>query len=65
MLMYASEYEKTGKLGEILGLSEGDSWHWKSKKGYGSITINTLFGKVKLPNPVVGILRKDGKKEKS
>lgn len=64
MLMYASEYEKTGKLGEILGLSEGDSWHWKSKKGYGSITINTLFGKVKLPNPVVGILRKDGKKEK-
>lgn len=64
MLHYALEYAKNGKLRAILGLSEGDSWHWKSKKGYGTITINTLFGEVKLPNPVVEILRQDGKKEK-
>jgi hypothetical protein len=64
MLHYAFEYSLTGRMGEILGLEDGDRWHWKSKKGYRAITINTLFGKVKLPNPVVEIVRSDGRKEK-
>jgi hypothetical protein len=64
MLHYAVVYGKSGALSSLLGLSSGDKWHWKSKKGYKSITINTLFGKVKLPNPVVEITRSNGKKEK-
>lgn len=64
LLHYALEYGINGHLSHLLGLSEGDKWHWKSKKGYKSITIHTLFGKVKLPNPVVEIVRQDGKKEK-
>jgi hypothetical protein len=64
MVHYALEYGKTGRLSTILGLCEGDKWHWKSKQGYQSITIHTLFGKVKLPNPVVEIVRQDGRREK-
>ncbi|MDZ7934264.1 MAG: hypothetical protein U5M51_04720 [Emticicia sp.] len=62
MFHYRDEYEKKGRIPFLLGLEAGASWSWKSKQGYNTIVINSLFGKVILPNPVVKIKRKDGSK---
>jgi hypothetical protein len=60
MFHYRDEYEKRGHISSLLSLEAGDSWCWKSKEGYNKITINSLFGKITLPNPVVRIKKKDG-----
>ncbi len=60
MLNFEEIYAKNGELDKILALEKGDSWHWKSKKGYSTIKINSLFGKIDLPNPVVEIKKADG-----
>ena len=64
MLAFKEVYAKNGELDRMLSLEEGDTWHWKSKKGYSTIKINSLFGKIDLPNPVVEIKKKDGSKSK-
>lgn len=61
MFHFRDEYEKKGYFSSILSLEDGDSWCWKSKDGYNTITINSLFGKIILPNPVVKIKKKDGR----
>lgn len=60
MLYYRDVYEKEGKINELLGIKKGSSWSWKSKQGFGTIVIKSLFGKIKLPNPVVKIRHSDG-----
>lgn len=60
MFHYRDAYEKKGYITSLLSLEDGDSWCWKSKEGYNTITINSLFGKIILPNPVVRIKKRDG-----
>lgn len=60
MLHYRDVYAKNGVIFTLLGLEKGDSWSWKSKNGYTKITLNSLFGKIVLVNPVVKIRKKDG-----
>lgn len=61
LLHFRDVYAKNGELDKLLDLEEGDVWHWKSKQGYSSIKINSLFGKIALPNPVVEIRKSDGR----
>ncbi len=60
MLHYRDVYVKKGMMFGLLGLEKGDNWSWKSMNGYNTIKVNSLFGKITLPNPVVKIKRKDG-----
>ena len=61
MLHYAALYAENGQLRLLLGISEQENWHWKSKVGYAPITVKSLFGKIRLPNPIVVIKRQDGR----
>jgi hypothetical protein len=63
-LHYASLYAKNGRMQQLLNLSSTETWHWKSKSGYHPITVKSLFGKIRLPNPIVEIVRQDGRRQK-
>lgn len=60
MLHYRDIYAKNGFINELLCLESSALWSWKSKKGYNTIVIKSLFGKISLPNPVVKIRYSDG-----
>ena len=60
MLHYRDIYAKNGFIDELLGLESSTSWSWKSKDGYNTIVIKSLFGKISLPNPVVKVRYSDG-----